>query len=276
MDYSLVVPTNARPYCLERLLKSLRHLPAPTWVIVGDSTPPEAPEWVRLWYERLFASPGLRVVRLEPNRGPSGARRDLIARCDTPYVLFLDDDVVATPSSARVFDPLVEGRADIVGGTWLQDKWSDYGRLLEEDQARQLPLDDLPIPEPKVVPVGFMYSFSCADIEPRCVIKTQLTCSAMLDAIVFVDDLVPNIAMKTEILDRVNFDERFLYYFEWYDFYMQAREAGLRCACNTAAKFAHMPEAYAWQAAPHLRPREDDRERFRAKWRVKPLFSGEL
>jgi GT2 family glycosyltransferase len=275
MDYTIIVPTNARPYCLERLLRSLRHVPPPRSVIVGNSTPDVAPDWVHAWYETLFDAAGITALQLAPNRGPGGARRDLVALCETPYLMFLDDDVLLTPASSGLFRPLLDSRADIVGGPWLQDKPSDYHTLIGEEQARAIPLDDNPAPAVKTVPAGFTYSFSSAEAEPRYVIKTPITCSTALDTLIFVDDLMPNIAMHRDVLDRINFDERFLYFFEWYDFYMQAKTAGVRCATATGAKFIHMPEPYTTLTAPHLRPREEDRERFAAKWRIKPLLSGE-
>jgi len=270
MDYSIIVPSNGRPYCLDRLLRSLRHVPAPRSVIVGHSTPDTAPDWVHAWYESLFADPLVRAVPLTGNRGPGGARRDLAALCDTPYVMFLDDDLVLTPDSAKLFPPLLARQADIVGGVWLQDRPSNYKELIGEAQARVIPLDNNPAPAVKTVPVGFTYSFA-----PDTVIKAPVSCPAGLDTLVFVDDLIPNIALHMDVFAKINFDEQFLYFFEWYDFYMQAQTAELLCATATGARFIHMPEPYACLTAPHLRPREEDRERFRKKWHLFPLVSGE-
>lgn len=275
MDYTIIVPTNARPYCLERLLRSLRHVPPPRAVIIGNSTPDSAPAWVHDWYRSLFDAASVRAVLLQPNRGPGGARRDLAAMCETPYMMFLDDDVVLTPSSARLFAPLADKRADIVGGPWLQDRQSDYKTLYGEAQARAVELETVPVPAVRTVPAGFTYSFSAEESEFRYVIKSPVSCPAALDTLIHVDDLIPNIALHRDIFERIDFDERFLYFFEWYDFYMQAREAGLRCATATGAKFIHRPEPYVCLTAPHLRPREEDRLRFAEKWKTVPLVSGE-
>ena len=218
MDYSIVVATNSRPYCLERLLKSVSLLPAPKSIIVGNSTPDNAPDWVHEWYNLLSASSNLCMLRLQPNRCPGGARRDLISVCETPYVLLLDDDVVITPSSVRIFEPLEDGRADIVGGPWLQERTSDYSEIMAKGDAQAVRLENISLPDIRVVPIGSTYSFSPKDIEPRYVIKARLSCSASLDTLIFVDDLVPNIATKTDTFKQINFDERFLYFFEWYDF----------------------------------------------------------
>ena len=275
MDYSIIVPTNARPYCLERLLRSLWQVPLPRTVIVGNSTPDTAPAWVHEWYRSICDDPIVQVLPLTPNRGPAGARRDLVALCETPYLLFLDDDFVLTPKSAELFRPLVNKQADIVGGVWLQDKPSEYGTLIGEQQARAIPLDDIAAPAVRTVPAGFTYSFSAEEAAPRLVIKSTISCPVTLDTLICVDDLIPNIALHREVLDKIAFDERFLYFFEWYDFFMQARTAGLRCATATGAKFVHMPEPYVCLTAPHLRPREEDRQRFFEKWGLIPLISGE-
>jgi GT2 family glycosyltransferase len=275
MDYSIIVPTNARPYCLERLLISLRHVPPPRAVIVGNSTPDTAPDWVHEWYRAICDDPIVRAIPLAPNRGPGGARRDLAALCESPYLLFLDDDFVLTPQSADLFRPLVNKQADIVGGVWLQDKPSDYGTLIGEQQARAIPLYDIVAPAVRTVPAGFTYSFSAEPAVPRLAIKTSISCSVTLDTLLFVDDLIPNIALHRDVFDKIAFDERFLYFFEWYDFFMQARTAGLRCATVTGAHFIHMPEPYVCLTAPHLRPREEDRQRFFEKWGILPLISGE-
>ncbi len=84
-DVTVVVPVRDRPAQLARLLQSLT--PALRVVVVDDGS--RDPATAAVAVER-----GAQVVRLDPGRGPAGARNAGAAACSTPYVAFLDSDVV--------------------------------------------------------------------------------------------------------------------------------------------------------------------------------------
>ena len=277
INFCIIVPTNARPYCLERLLQSSRatlHI-APQRILVGNSTAPDAPDWVHHWYDKLGNTPGIDVIRLAPNQSPASSRKALVAKCSSEYIMMLDDDHVITASSNLLLQTIAASNWDIVGGIWLQDKNSDYRHLITENDARSVIIDKLPVPSVESVCFGWTYSFSRGR-DPGLIIKTPVKGSPRLKYLLEFDNLMPSTLVRREVFDKINFDERFMYFFEWFDFYLQAKHAGVKCATHTGAHFLHLPERYAYKSAAQLNPREEDRERFLQKWGLIPLFSGEM
>jgi mycofactocin glycosyltransferase len=85
-DVTVVIPVRDRPAALARLLAALRADPATALLSVvvvddGSAVP-------------VKGSAGVRVVRHPVARGPAAARNSGLAEVDTPFVAFLDSDVV--------------------------------------------------------------------------------------------------------------------------------------------------------------------------------------
>ncbi|GGF53721.1 putative glycosyltransferase [Marmoricola endophyticus] len=88
-DVTVVVPVLDRPDALARLLGALpREIPV---VVVDDGSRDPAS------IGRVAAAAGADVVRHERNAGPAAARNSGLARVTTPYVAFVDSDVVPEP-----------------------------------------------------------------------------------------------------------------------------------------------------------------------------------
>ena len=96
---SVVVPTYRRPDLLRRCLASLaaQDLDAAAFeVIVVDDGSGDAT--ARVLGEARQRMPNLRALAQPVNRGPAAARNRAVGESRNDVVLFLDDDVVATPS----------------------------------------------------------------------------------------------------------------------------------------------------------------------------------
>ncbi|MFD2351744.1 glycosyltransferase family 2 protein [Nonomuraea ferruginea] len=99
---TVVIPTIGRP-SLRATLAALADVP----VVVADDRPGAA--------EPLEVSGGVRVVR-SGGRGPAAARNAGWRAADTPWVAFLDDDVVPSPGWARAaWKDLVDLPEDVGG-----------------------------------------------------------------------------------------------------------------------------------------------------------------
>src|SRR5699024_2155839 len=103
-EVTYVVPTYGRPEALDRLLSSIG---SGTPVLVVDDRSPD-PDPVVLVAEKH----GARYIALPENVGPAGARNAGLALVETPYVAFVDTDVVVdetvVPALCRHFaDPRV-------------------------------------------------------------------------------------------------------------------------------------------------------------------------
>jgi len=95
---SVVIPTYRRPDLLDGCLTSLErqtvgHDEAEI-VVVDDGSGDATQDVLRSWSERL---PNLRAFEQALNRGPAAARNRAVGEASAELVLFLDDDVVATP-----------------------------------------------------------------------------------------------------------------------------------------------------------------------------------
>ncbi|CRK56118.1 Mycofactocin system glycosyltransferase [Alloactinosynnema sp. L-07] len=84
---TVVIPVRDRPEQLDRALAALHPLPT---VVVDDGS--KAPEAVAT----VAARHGARLVPLQVNLGPAGARNAGLATVQTPYVAFVDSDVDVT------------------------------------------------------------------------------------------------------------------------------------------------------------------------------------
>ncbi|WP_375476398.1 mycofactocin biosynthesis glycosyltransferase MftF [uncultured Jatrophihabitans sp.] len=116
-----VIPVRDRSQQLDRLLAALGS--ASAVVVVDDAS--QRPADV----SRVVRAHGARLVALPDNRGPAAARNAGLAVVDTPFVAFLDSDVVADPAVARsllrVFaDPRVAAVAPrVLGLDSAQPNW---------------------------------------------------------------------------------------------------------------------------------------------------------
>ena len=91
---TVVVPAHDRPDAVARLLASIPH-GTPVVVVDDGSRNPGA---VRRAAERF----GARVVALPTNAGPAGARNAGLAEVTTPFVAFIDSDMVIDADTLRL------------------------------------------------------------------------------------------------------------------------------------------------------------------------------
>ncbi|MFK0288753.1 mycofactocin biosynthesis glycosyltransferase MftF [Streptomyces sp. NPDC090499] len=102
--YTVVVPVRDRPRELDRLLAGIG--PGVPVIVVDDASSRRAP------VEAVAARHGARFVPLDVNVGPAGARNAGLRLVETPYVVFVDSDVVLPPDTVPTLlrhfsDPLV-------------------------------------------------------------------------------------------------------------------------------------------------------------------------
>ncbi|MFC7404740.1 mycofactocin biosynthesis glycosyltransferase MftF [Georgenia alba] len=123
-DVTVVVPTLDRAPQLDRLLASVRtHLGEVRVVVVDDGSRDAA--GVAAAARRHRAD----VLRLPHNRGPADARNAGLAVVRTPFVLFVDTDVVLRPGAVPLLlrhlaDPVVAAVAPrVVGIVGPDDSW---------------------------------------------------------------------------------------------------------------------------------------------------------
>ncbi|MGT2425051.1 mycofactocin biosynthesis glycosyltransferase MftF [Amnibacterium kyonggiense] len=132
-----VVPVRDRPGALDRLLTSIGD--GQEVIVVDDASRDGAAIAI------VAVRHGARVVRLEVNRGPGGARNAGIAAATTPFVVLVDSDIVLEPDTVPTLlrhfaDPRVAMAAPRIAG--LGDRSSWLGRY--EDTRSSLDLGPHP------------------------------------------------------------------------------------------------------------------------------------
>ncbi|MEV5408204.1 mycofactocin biosynthesis glycosyltransferase MftF [Thermopolyspora sp. NPDC052614] len=140
-EVTVVVPVRDRPCELDRLLHALRGK-VHAIVVDDESADPEA-------VARVAARHNAELVPLPRNLGPAGARNAGLARVRTPYVAFVDSDVVADPEALALLlrhfhDPRVAAVAPRVLGL---DETATANWISRYEAARSS-LDLGPIPAP--------------------------------------------------------------------------------------------------------------------------------
>src|SRR5205823_11849968 len=118
LDLSVIVPTHNRRHFLPDLLASLaaQDYPADRWqlIIVDDGSSDDTIEYLQ---SGDGAGPANMVVLSQPQGGPAAARNNGARNAHGRALLFLDDDMVASPSLVRehAIAHLQESWAVVVG-----------------------------------------------------------------------------------------------------------------------------------------------------------------
>lgn len=119
-EVTCIIPVRDRPQSLDRLLSSLDGL-AHVLVVDDCSFEPQA-------VADVAAKHGADLIALDHNRGPAGARNAGLRAVTTPYVLFVDSDVVLHADAVRrlvkhFVDPKVGAVAPRIRGLGPVEGW---------------------------------------------------------------------------------------------------------------------------------------------------------
>jgi GT2 family glycosyltransferase len=131
MEFSVVIPTCARPAVLRRTLTSLAAcVPAPNEVIIVDGDPSRSAAAV---VEEAWPN-GLSVIYIASAQGANRQRNEGLDRASGDVVVFFDDDVVVTE---KVFAALADAYMDasLLGATGrviepsVRNRWNRHSQL---------------------------------------------------------------------------------------------------------------------------------------------------
>jgi GT2 family glycosyltransferase len=243
MEERLVIgiPTCNRPEKLRLCLESVRRTcPAGAEILVVDSGT------VSLGPEPL-ADFQARVIRVDHVIGPAAARQLITRETDHELILFLDDDLTARPGA---IDRLLDFITAHPGVQIASGHWVEKGRPTELGQFIEFGLSDREITAFK-----------------RFIHPDEAVASGM--QAVCCDIPLASLVIRRDAIGHVNFDGRYRFFYEMFDFGMQCKTKGITAFAVVGALFDHDPGGYL---GPSLR---DDRapgdfERFVEKWNVIP------
>jgi GT2 family glycosyltransferase len=223
---TLCLNTVDRPYCVQRLIKSVRAVYPSLAIILADQNPPNPA------MEAFYAEMNVKVVRTPYRSGVSHGRNTAARQVETEFILYCDDDFLF--SEETNFSPLIrifeaDPEVDILGGlvrdipgrlesdTWQVRRWEV---LLIRDRARGLLLGsdiDFFLPRRKEV-AGTPYF---------------LTDTVLLWKL-----------CRRETVERgAVFDPRFICNGDHEDFYLNVKE-------NTDVKVAYCPSMIVYHHSP--------------------------
>ena len=248
VEITIAIPTNGRPHCLENCLASIyENSSVPCKIAVLDSTCAGDSSKVIDAYQEVYSKyPDVQVTKCLQNIAPGAARKNISKTVTTKYILFLDDDLIIHPSAIKIMQRCAETtNYDIVSGVWEE--------------------------KPSARPTGFNYSFGVRNKTPF-VLKSPIRWGEIgTTDIISLNEALPTIFMRTSLLKRVSFDDRYEFYFDVFDFFMDCYTEGLKVCVHGGARFLHNPLKYMSQSTRQTHDFMLDKQRFMDKWGYEPI-----
>jgi len=244
-ELTIGIPAANRPESLQTCLESIKKfIDFPIRIIIVDSSNED------LRYKPDNEFEDIEVFVPVEMLSPSHARKVIAEKSKTPYLLYLDDDMTVSENAVQILLAYLKRNADIdiVGGAV-----DEYGYWRE---------------------IG--YSLFVGDIRgSRVVVKNPIP-KEWLDQKEFEAlrvDLItqPPFLMRTEIFNKVNFDENFLWASEIFDFFFQCYQYGYSSVVIPSAVFYHFPTKYKNDTHKHEKKfhNRQGRDYFYEKWNTK-------
>ena len=211
-DLTIVVKTFQRPDALRRLVASIRRFsPDVPVLVVDDSEQPvdPVPEGVTRYEHLPFNSLGV-----------SAGRNYGLARVETPYVLFSDDDMVfgRRTDVEKMLHTLQSTRFDVVSCRWLDhDPWTGITR-------------------------GYRRYEGTLEIENGALVHRLGATRGTIDGLPVYDIVHQFFVASVETLGPDPWDPRFRVAGEHVDFFLRLKERGLLSTALPDVVVDHFPE----------------------------------
>ncbi|AFY79481.1 MAG: glycosyltransferase family 2 protein [Hydrococcus sp. C42_A2020_068] len=195
--------------------------------------------------------PNITSITFESPISPAAARAIVAQNVSTPYILFLDDDIqIMQGTVSKMVEYLDKNlEVDIVGGAWLErGKYREIGQFFNLGTVGDRPI--------------IYKSF----LSLNEAIKLNLSS-------VRVDGVQATFLARKKIFDRVQFDPRYGFYFELFDFFLQCKQQNIYLKALPDVIFEHNPTTYRIPTLRQTSDSESDRQKFIDKWGIYPIGS---
>ncbi len=249
-ELTIGIPTCARPDKIRACVESIqRHVEQAYTLIIVDS---QITESNRRFYQSIKNA---RCIPFEQPISPSAARRVIAENTETPYLLYLDDDIEVTPGGVAGLRQHLERHPEtgIVAAAW-----KEYGRYRS---------------------LGQRFNFGMMD-DRRVIHRTYLPVEEFRElgiTSVRADAVLASMLLRTSVFEKATFDPQYDFFFELFDFFMQCRAASVVVEALPEVVFEHRPTRYRARTLQQDNRREVDLERFARKWGATPIRgSGEF
>lgn len=239
------IPTCGRPDKLRKCIEACLADGVIDHVLIWNSAPTGKDEVRAIVAEFPIVS----VIEAGRITGCSESYFELANRIETEFVFFSDDDCYADPGAISELVRLINLHADVdvLSGTiYIGGKYFDVGYRLNFGFSSN---------GIKTVHKSFHHF---GDLERLGIDMAQS------------DIPGPQAIMRTAIFSRVNWDPRYSWFFDRYDFGMQCVREGVRVFSTHRATFEHDHGGYTIETN-RGKNREIDRQRFMTKWNVQQV-----
>jgi len=244
-ELTIGIPTCAREKaitaCIDSILKNVK---IPFKLLIVDNT--------RAYYE---PKPDLKkisnidqYIEIKKPIGPSASRKIIAENTSTEYLLFLDDDNLVRKNSVEMMMEHLKNNPEvsIVSGAWYER--ADYK-------------------------FGQKFNFGTKNGK-KIVFKTFLTFEEAKDldlSAVRFDSVLASMLCRTNIFKKVMFDERYTWFYELFDFFMQCHKKNIIIESLPDVVFDHKPLKYTGKTMRHDKKRMKGKKIFAEKWGVTPV-----
>lgn len=227
--------------CIDSIIKNVK---IPFKLLIVDNT--KAHTKPRINLTEIFNID--KYIEVEEPIGPSASRKIIAENTSTEYLLFLDDDnLVRKNAVKRMIEHLKDNpEVSIVSGAWYEKGKYKIGQNFNFGKKKG----------------------------KKIVFKTFVTYEEVrkmgLSSVKF-DSVFASMLCRTNIFKKVMFDERYRWFYELFDFFMQCYRENLIIESLPDVIFDHKPLKYRGKTMKHDKRRMEGREIFIEKWGVTPV-----
>jgi GT2 family glycosyltransferase len=238
------IPTCARPQSISTCLNSIKeHVKIPHRLLIVDSTGTD----ININLYKEFDN--MTYITFDHPVPPGASRKIIAENTSTEYLLFLDDDLVVKDNSIEIMLEHLENNSEV---SIVSGAWREYGVYRK---------------------IGQQFNFGTTNGKPivwKSFISVNEVKQLRLSAI-RVDGAPASLLLKTAVFNKVTFDERYGFYYELFDFFMQCLQERIYIEVLPEVEFEHRPTKYRTRTTKQSSDRERDRNRFIEKWEITPV-----
>ena len=189
------------------------------------------------------------IITPKKRISPSAARKIIPKYVDTDYLLFLDDDIIVPKNTIESLLKYLDTNSEV---SMVSGVWNEYGKFRE---------------------VGQIFVFG-KDMRNNYVFKKFLTMNDIRNLrleSVRVHGTMSSILARIETFKKINFDERYDFFYELFDFFLQAYYHNIKIEVLPNAIFYHKPTRYRGFTMRKIHSPDIDRKKFIDKWGIIPI-----
>jgi len=242
------IPTCAREQSITACIESIeKNVEIPFKLLVVDNTKAHTQPKINL--SNLFDID--KYIEVEEPIGPSASRKIIAENVSTEFLLFLDDDNLVRENTVKIMMKYLENNPEvsIVSGAWYEKGRYKFGQNFNFGKKNG----------------------------KNIVFKTFVTYEEArkmgLSSVRF-NSVFASMLCRTDIFKKVMFDERYRWFYELFDFFMQCYQENIIIESLPSVIFDHKPLKYRGKTMKHDKRRMEGKEIFIEKWGITPV--GEL